>query len=102
MLLFPNPLPRLDVVAAAGKDIPQGSGPVFVQLPYNAPTNQTVVVQARDFDAVVPIRVVLTPDNGDPLFFDSAIDNHASNPATTTVNVGMPVNVQVTIHVWTR
>ena len=102
MLVFPTPLPRLDVIEAAGKVIQPGSGPVFVQLPYNAPTNQTVVVQAKDFDAVVPIRVVLTPDNGDQLFYDAAIDNHAANPASATVNVVMPVNVQVTIHVWTR
>ena len=102
MLVFPTPLPRLDIVEAAGQVIAEGSGPVYVQLPYNSPTNQTVKVQAKNFDGVVPIRVMLTPDNGAQSFYDVSIDNRAANPATTTVNVNMPVNVQVTVHAWTR
>lgn len=102
MVVVPAPMPRLDVVQAAGTDIPVGSGPVQVLLPFGADPNVTVVVQASDFNAVVPIRVSLTPDNGVATEYDTDIDNAAANPATTTVNVTLPINTQTTIRVWTR
>ena len=101
MLVFPKPTPSLDIVSAAGTAIAEGSGPVIVQLPYNSPTAQVIKVQAKDFFSQVPIRVVLTPDNGAQTYFDAVIDNRTDNPASTEVNVTMPVNVQVTVHVWT-
>jgi len=102
MLVFPQPTPRLDIVSAAGRAIAEGSGPVIVQLPYNSPTSQVVTVQAKDFFSLVPILVVLTPDNGPKMTFEATIDNRTQNPATADVTPTMPVNVQVTVHVWTR
>jgi hypothetical protein len=61
-----------------------------------------VTVQASDFNAMVPISVVLTPDSGLPVIYQATIDNVASNPAQTVVNVAVPINVVVTIHAWTR
>ena len=102
MLVFPTPLPRLDVVAAAGTAIPVGSGPVLVNLPFHSPAAQVVKVQARDFGQLVPIRVVLTPDHGSAKIYDAEINNQASNPADVSVNVEFPVNVQTAVEVWTR
>jgi hypothetical protein len=102
MLVFPTPLPRLDVIAAAGTAIPVGSGPVIVNLPFNSPAAQVVKVQAKDFGQLIPIRVVLTPDHGPAKSYDAEINNAAGNPAEVSVNVEFPVNVQTAVEVWTR
>ena len=102
MLVFPAPLPRLDVIAAAGTAISVGSGPVIVNLPFNAPAAQVVKVQAQDFGQLIPIRVVLTPDHGPAKTYDAEINNAAGNPAEVSVNVEFPVNVQTAVEVWTR
>ena len=103
MLVFPPNNPRLDILQAAGRTIPEGTnGPVFVELPFGANTNQTVVVQARNFNTNVAIRVVLTPAAGDPVSVDANIDNTATNPAQVSVPVGVPLNTVVAVHAWTR
>lgn len=103
MVVFPPNSPRLDILEAAGRVIPEGTNsPVFVELPFGADTNRTVVVQARNFGTNVPIRVVLTPAAGDPISYDSQINNLSANPAQATVNVGFPVNTVVAVNVWTR
>jgi len=101
--VFPTPNTRLDITQAAGTSVPEGTqGPVIVELPFGSTTDRTVTVQARDFAAVVPIRLVLTPEAGDPLTYDTTIDNSAGNPATATVNVTVPVNTRVAVQAWTR
>jgi hypothetical protein len=102
LFIFPPVVPRLDVVQAAGQVIPVGSAPVTFQLPFGSDPNQIVRVQASDWNRVVPIRVVLTPDSGAPVQFDAEIDNTAQNPALADVPVTVPVNTPVTVHCWTR
>ncbi len=103
MRVFPPNDPKLDILEAAGQNIPEGTnGEVSIELPFNAPTSQTVVVQATGFDGTVPIRVVLTPETGAPAAYDTDIAALNGNPAQTTVNVEMPVNTRVQIHAWTR
>jgi hypothetical protein len=103
MVVFPPNSPRLDILAAAGTIIPEGTnGPVFVELPFGANTNQTVTVQARNFGTNVNIRVMLTPAAGEPISYDTQINNLTSNPAQTTVNVGIPLNTVVAVNAWTR
>ncbi|MEM7396064.1 MAG: hypothetical protein AAF492_27335, partial [Verrucomicrobiota bacterium] len=104
MVVFPDPTPRLDILEAAGQTFTEGTNTaVQVILPTGASTNQSVVVQARDFPGTsVPIRVQLTPENGDPTFIDTDIDISADNPASTTVNLVLPVNVLTRINAWTR
>ena len=93
----------MDILQAADTNIPEGNpAPVQVQLPFGSTTNRTVTVQARDFNASVPIAVVLTPDSGRPQVYPVTIDNVAANPATITVDVTLPVNTVVTINAWTR
>lgn len=104
MAVFPGPVPRLDIVDAAGTAIPEGNAdPVSILLPFGSTTNRAVTVQARDFNASVPIAVVLTPESGPSQTYQTNINNTAgNNPATVTVNVTVPVNTKVAVNAWTR
>ena len=103
MLVVPAPLPRLDIVEALGNPVNEGAGPVNIQLPFGSSPNRQIKVQARDFNAVVPIVVVLTPDHGPSSSVNAEIDNSAGkNPATSTVDITLPVNEQTAIRVFTR
>ncbi len=102
MVVFPSPLSRLDIIDAAGTAIAEGAGPVFVNLPFGTDPNQQVTVQARDFNAIVSVQVVLTPDHGDAIKYEAEIDNVSNDPATVTIDVTFPVNVTTNIHVWTQ
>lgn len=103
MLVFPPNAARLDIINAASTAIPEGTlNPVVVQLPFNANTNQTVTVQARNFNARIPVRVVLTPKSGDSLSYDTEIDNTIGPVATATINAGFPLNQLVHVNAWTR
>ena len=102
MVVFPDPLPRLDIIETAGRAIPMDSGPTQVLLPIGSSANQIVKVRAQDFAQNVPIRVTLTPDNGPAQTYDAEINNTAANPAEVTVNVTFPVNVLTHVHAWTR
>ncbi len=96
-------VPRLDIVEAAGTSIPVGNtSPVQVTLPFGSSPNRTITVRAQDFNADVPIRLVLTPDSGPRTVIDTRIVNTASTPATVVIPVTLPVNNLVTIHAWTR
>jgi hypothetical protein len=102
MFVFPSVVPTLDVTQAAGQNIPLGSGPVQITLPFGSDPNRTVTVRAQGFGAKVPIAVVLTPDSGVRQIIEKEIDNLAQNPATLAVPVTLTPNVLTTIHVWTR
>jgi hypothetical protein len=102
MVVFPNPFPRLDIIEAAGRAVPLDSGPTQVLLLAGSPASQVIKVAARDFRQNVPIRVVLTPDNGPSQSFDAEINNTTANPAEVSVNVNFPANVLTHVHVWTR
>jgi hypothetical protein len=102
MIVEPTPVPRLDVIEAAGTAIAVGAGPATILLPFGSPAAQTVKVRAKDFSQVVPIRVLLTPDHGASKTYDTEINNVAANPAEVTVNVEFPLNVQTAVEVFTR
>jgi hypothetical protein len=103
MFVFPSPLPRLDIIEAAGTLIPVGNpSSVSILLPFGSTTNRTVTIRAQDFNSVLPISVVLTPDQGNSITFTNTIDNLTANPATNAVSVVVPVNVLVKINAWTR
>lgn len=102
MVVFPAPLPRLDIVEVAGTNITVGTdSAVFVDLPFNADPNRTITVRAENFDKVVHYAIVLQPANGDRIVVTDSIDNASGNPATTTTNVTFPLNTQTRVHVWT-
>lgn len=103
MVVFPIPTPQLSIIQAAGTVIAEGTpAPVQIQLPYNSTTNRTVTVQARDFNAVVLVDVLLTPESGASVKYQTNIDNTVVNPATAVVNVVVPVNTVVNVKAWTR
>jgi len=102
MQVFPTTTPSLAIIEAAGELIPEGStSPVSIFLADGTPASQDVVVQARDFTGLVPIRVKVTPDSGDSVAYDDTIDMSGGNPSTVTVSVNIPVNQPVRIEAWT-
>lgn len=102
MLVEPNPLPRIDILAAAGTAIPVDSGPVQVVLPTGTSTSQTVTVQATDFTGIVPIEVVVLPENGSPVTVTANINMSGGNPSQVVVPVEIPLNTTAFIHAWRR
>ena len=61
-----------------------------------------MTVQARDFTGLVPIEVVVTPQNGNPTTVMSQIDMAAGNPATVDVLVEIPANTTAFVNAWRR
>lgn len=103
MIVFPDVVPRLDIIEAAGEIIPEGQPePVLVLLSFGSTTSRTVTVQARDFIGIVPINVVLTPASGPPVVYPADIDMSLGNPAQVIVDVEIPVNTATRIQAWTR
>jgi len=103
MIVFPTSQPRLDIVQVGTSSIPQGTNnPVVITLPPGANTNQLVTVRASDFNVAVPIRLVVTPENGYPAGYDLTIDNSAVGFAEGQTNVSLPLNMRAFIHAWTR
>lgn len=101
MTLEPSPLPRLDLIRAAGQDIAADSGPVYLELPFGSPAGQTIEVRARDFKGVVPVRVRLLPEAGAAVEYALELDNRTVNPAQGSVTVNVPPNVRTAVEVWT-
>lgn len=103
MLVFLDPQPRIDILSVAGTDIPVGTtNGITIQLPFNADPNRQITVQARDFGVEIPITIALQPSSGERVLIEDVIDNSTANPATKTIDITLPVNVETTIHVWTR
>ncbi len=102
LLVHPSPLPRLDLVEVAGRAVEVGSGPVQVILPFGAPAQQIIKVRAQDFNQVVPVSLVLTPESGAARRYDFEINNAAANPAEGSVTVEFPANTATHVAVWTR
>lgn len=103
MFVFPPVLPRLDIVEAAGQAIPAGTAnAVNIQLAAGSPTNQMVRVQARDFAGVVPIDIVVVPENGASTAYPAQIDMRTGNPTQVSVEVAIPSGTFSRIYAWTR
>ncbi|MEK7756576.1 MAG: hypothetical protein AAB385_05135, partial [Planctomycetota bacterium] len=105
MFAFPDVIPRLDIVEVAGQIIAEGEPqPVIVLLPFGSTSSRTVYVRATHFtgEGLIPIDVVLTPDNGDRVIYPAEINMGQGNPAQVVVNVDVPVNVNTRVEVWTR
>jgi len=102
MQVFPPVNSRLDIIEVAGNNIPEGTSNEFVvTLPINTPTQQTIIVQGRDFVGTVPVRIVVTPDTGEPIVTDTQLDMSSGTPATVTIDVDLPQNIPMLVHAWT-
>lgn len=103
MFVFPSYNPRLSIVEAAGRAIPAGNNEkVLFDLPSGPPTNVIIRVQAAGFTNNVPIQVVVSPEHGDSVSYNSTIDIQQGNPTTTNVSVTIPAGTISTIHVWSQ
>ena len=76
--------------------------PVFVLLSAGAPATQTVQVQVKNFNSLVPLVAVVTPEAGDRTTFNFDVDNTAGGATTGTVQVQIPAGVSTRIDVWMR
>lgn len=98
-----NGLPRLDIVRAAGQEIPLGAQTaVSLELPVGSPATQVVRVQGRNFTQATGIRVVVTPENGPSRSFDSTLPGDAGPEPFVDVNVTLSAGVVNQINAWTR
>lgn len=104
MAVFPPVNPQLDILSVAGQSIAPGTrSAVTVQLPFGAPTSQSVEVQARDFNQVLLVTVVLIPDSGSPSYYNVVVDNSSANPSLRrSVSVSFPPNVITRVMAWAR
>lgn len=103
MFVFPPGNPKLDIIHAAGTNIPEGTGaPVSINLPLGSDTNQIVRVQARNFTNDVPVRVRITPENAPSAVFDGVILQASGNPPSADVQVTLPLDTVCHVHAWTR
>ncbi len=95
-------LPQLSLVNVAGTDIAEGAtSNATVILPSGSSATQPVTVRARDFGTVVPVRLVVTPQNGAQIIIDDTIDNTSTNPADKVININVPTDELLDIAVWT-
>ncbi|MBE7559369.1 hypothetical protein HS125_10615 [bacterium] len=105
MASFATPQPRLDIISVAGRAILEGTGEaVSIFMPLGSSASQTITLQARDFvpQGNIPVRIQLTPQDGDPVVYDTTINMSQGNPATRDVEVAIPQNTLTFIHAWTR
>jgi hypothetical protein len=103
MAVFPSPYPHLDIIHAAGQDIAEGVGSaVQIILPFDDPTTQTITIQASNFKGIVPITIVVHPENGTPVKYDTEIDMGGNSKAQISEDVQIPKNTITFIYVWTR
>ena len=92
----------LNIVEAAGQTIPvPATAGVQVNLPAGSSQNRQVKVAGSGFGANVPIRVVVTPENGASSSYDAEIPIVGGN-GQVTVDVVIPVGGVTQIHAWTR
>lgn len=102
MFVFPPFTNRLDIVQVGERSIPVGTTDfVTVELPPGPTTSLNVTVRASGFTNDVPIRVVLTPENGGSATYDTNIVT-TGGPATVSVPVTVPAGTISRLHAWTR
>jgi hypothetical protein len=103
MVVFPANLPELRITQAAGTNIAlTQTDPVFVLLPAGAPATQPIQVQVKNFNSIVPLLAVVTPEAGERQTFNFDVDNTAGGATNGSVNVQIPAGVSTRIDVWTR
>lgn len=103
MYVFPPVASSLSIVEAAGQTIAEGTTTsVKIQLTTGTSTNQTIRLRARGFTGVVPLEVVVTPENGSRRVFPAQVDMSTGNPAEVTVPIQIYPDTVNIIHAWSR
>lgn len=93
---------RLEIVKLGDRLIPSGSqSGVSITLPAGPATNLLVTLQATGFTNDLPIRVVLTPENGPSSSYDTNIVM-AGGVSTVNVAVNIPFGTISHLAAWTR
>lgn len=99
--IFPPAGQRLEIVHAAGTDVPPGTNSsVLVTLPAGSSSNQLVTLRAVNFTGAFDVRVDATPENGASYRTNFTWSVGASNDATANVTVRVPGNNPTRITAW--
>jgi len=95
---------KLDLVSVAGQSIPVGTAnPVTVLLPFGSSPAQQVTVRATNFVGPIPVAVVLTPESGDRVVYETQIQTSGTPPTgDVTLDVNFPVNSVTQVNAWTK
>lgn len=103
MVVFPPNMPEIRIVQAAGKAVPLSQvEPVFVLLPAGSPATQTIQVQLKNFNGVVPLAATVTPESGQKTTYNFEVNNPAGATNSGSVDVQIPAGVSTRVDVWTR
>ncbi|QTN31256.1 hypothetical protein HZ994_02555 [Akkermansiaceae bacterium] len=103
MVVFPPNFPILRIKQVGTEIISDTQiDPVFVLFPAGSTEAQTVRVIVKDFNTSVPLRAVVTPQNGSKQTFDFTVDNSAGGSSEGSVQVNIPAGVASRVDVWTR
>lgn len=103
MFVFPDRIPKLNVVEAAGRSISGGeTGSVRIDLPTGSPSTQRIKIEAKDFtNAVVTLDIVVTPENGPSTTYPAEIKT-SDSPPQVSMDVAIPPGIPTRIFAWTR
>lgn len=103
MYVFPQTLPRLEIIEATGLLVPPGTvGTWNVQLGPNASTNQTVKIRAHNFVGRVPLEVVVVPEIGPPFQTRTDFEGKGSTPVDLQINIQILPDRMSRVQAWTR
>ncbi len=103
LVVFPPNSPEIRITQAAGRTVPlTQTDPVFVLLPPGTPATQTIQVQVKNFNEIVPLTAVVTPEAGARSTYNFQIDNTTGAATSGTVDVQIPAGVSTRLDVWTR
>lgn len=103
MIVFPPNLPEVRITQAAAQSIAADRiDPVFVLLPAGSSSTQTVRVSCKNFNSIVQLVAVVTPESGEKQQFEFSVDNSSGGTTEGNVQVQIPAGISSRVDVWTR
>jgi hypothetical protein len=95
--------PSLRLKSVAGTNVPAGTTTTYmVTLPPGSPATQPVTVEASNFGGSFSYIVKVVPERGSSTQYEGTVNNGATNPATSTINVIFPLNSPSQVYVWAK
>jgi len=103
MVVFPSPVPRLDITEVGGTVIAEGAAnPVLVTLTPGSSTTQNVKVNVTNLTGTVSVIVAVVPENGPRTTVTTPVDMSGGVPVEITVPVTIPVGIRAAIEAYKK
>ena len=100
-VIFPPNGQRLEIIHAAGQDIPPGTNSsVLVILPLGSSSNQVLTLKTTNFTGEFDVKVEATPENGKSARQTFRWNVGTNSMATTNVTVTIPGGIPTRITAW--